>query len=541
MTDPHSELSASLAFIARHLEGEQRRLLRLSEDLVAKAHVDPGTWQALVGRAAYCMQWAFERLRVDADGIPDPTPCDVKVEERTDAEPARAPAAHADAAPVTEALHGNTAIVPLPDVLSLLFGLRKTGLLIVETGRETFEVQLSDGSVTYANSSVAEGYRLGETLVRLSMLGQQELEEVLAAEEDEVLGKILIDKGIITPADLESALRHQMQSVFHKVLELEEARWRFEPGVRRVVTEDVRMNVIHLLLESARAMDERANQKPAAAAVQAEPAVANGERGDEANAAPHADSSDDEHASAEDEPTDAGNAEADSDSNRERDERDSVEDEPKDVALADADGDSSGAPDECDSAADAQTEVGNTEAEGESSGELDERASAENEPTDTAHAETDVESSGELDERASTEDEPTDTAHAETDVGSSGERDEPASAEDERADEANATADGESSDEPDLSESGGEEQSESALSADESDADAVDDDVELTDAVATEPEGALPADSESTANGDEHDREQSAGADDEPAGALPSDADAEDEALSADERREGAN
>mgnify|MGYP000479426198 CR=1 FL=1 len=77
-----------------------------------------------------------------------------------------------------------------------------------------------------------------------------------AAQAQEVLGGWLVREGLIAPQDLTAALARQGQMIVDRMFGSLDAVWQFEEGVRMVDSVDVKLNVIQLLLESARASDE---------------------------------------------------------------------------------------------------------------------------------------------------------------------------------------------------------------------------------------------------------------------------------------------
>ena len=50
---------------------------------------------------------------------------------------------------------------------------------------------------------------------------------------------------------------YQVQHLFHRLYEEEDATFQFEEGVHRIHNDDILLNVHKLLLESARQKDER--------------------------------------------------------------------------------------------------------------------------------------------------------------------------------------------------------------------------------------------------------------------------------------------
>jgi hypothetical protein len=114
--------------------------------------------------------------------------------------------------------------------------------------------------VVYAQSDAPPpGQRLGEILAARGAVAREALEQ-LAAERraDGVLGQRLVRQGLVDPAALKQALAYQIQCIFHRLFHARGALFQFDEGVSVISTDDVRLNVTSLLLESARSSDELA-------------------------------------------------------------------------------------------------------------------------------------------------------------------------------------------------------------------------------------------------------------------------------------------
>jgi hypothetical protein len=167
----------------------------------------------------------------------------------------------------TQGLHGHSATVPLPELLSFLTYGKKTGVLWVDSPAENFLVGLVDGQLRHANSDhTPEGLRLGEVLVGLGYLTHRQLERFLERQGSSfasVTGEMLLETGMIAPEELQSALEYQTRNLFARLVETENAIFRFREGMQVALAFQVELDVNQLLLDSARAHDEAAwaNQK----------------------------------------------------------------------------------------------------------------------------------------------------------------------------------------------------------------------------------------------------------------------------------------
>ena len=162
-----------------------------------------------------------------------------------------------------QGLQGNTATVQMGELLSFLAMGRKTGVLWIDTPQENFMVCLVNGSVRHAASNhTPEGARLGEVLVGLGHLTRRQLErfvEQTKQEKNTISGELLVQHGIISTDELQTALKQQVQALIQLVLSAKPALFRFREGMEILMAHHVDLEVNRLLLESARVHDESAN------------------------------------------------------------------------------------------------------------------------------------------------------------------------------------------------------------------------------------------------------------------------------------------
>ncbi len=255
-----------LPSIARSLSGKERELSKLARELLERGRagkVDGDAWFALVEQAVVSLR----RLSRDLEA-PAPSAGETASGEKLKATNGDLPSERKAAAQRLEdrplssssgVLAGHASVVPVSEMLGFLSGLGKSGVLWVETEKEGFLVQLESGSVVYAQGdSPPKGQRLGEILMRNGAIARQLLEQAIqdAASQQRVLGEYLMREKMITRTDLARALSEQAQQIFDRMFTAVDASYQFEDRQRMVDSEDVRLNVIQLLLESARANDE---------------------------------------------------------------------------------------------------------------------------------------------------------------------------------------------------------------------------------------------------------------------------------------------
>jgi hypothetical protein len=102
---------------------------------------------------------------------------------------------------------------PLADLLSLVHGAGKSGYLLFEFQDEEKAVYLSRGEVVFAQSNLRAD-RLGECLLRAGLIDQDQLELAESRYHPQTrFGKIVVELGILTPRDLWSGVKSQVEEI----------------------------------------------------------------------------------------------------------------------------------------------------------------------------------------------------------------------------------------------------------------------------------------------------------------------------------------
>jgi hypothetical protein len=159
------------------------------------------------------------------------------------------------------ALKGTLKDFALPDIFQLIGMQRKTGLLTLESERETVTVVFETGMVVLADSSVRRlDDLLGSVLVRQGKLKKQTLDEVLAKQKVSMqrLGYILTNQGYIDADALKEALFEQVQQIVFRVFRWKSGQYDFDPTAtvdydRQHVSP---VSTDHILMEGIRRVDE---------------------------------------------------------------------------------------------------------------------------------------------------------------------------------------------------------------------------------------------------------------------------------------------
>ena len=163
-----------------------------------------------------------------------------------------------DEADKDDGLHGHLSDGGIAEILGFIANLRKSGTLLLRGQRENFLVELRDGAVIYAQGDdPPQGLLLGEILVAQGAAARIDIEPCLKAHgNDLMLGRALMEQGSISHEALLIALSYQVQHVFHRMFAEPGAFFQFEEDVYKYETDDIKLDVQMLLLESARRRDE---------------------------------------------------------------------------------------------------------------------------------------------------------------------------------------------------------------------------------------------------------------------------------------------
>ena len=151
-----------------------------------------------------------------------------------------------------EGLRGHSRAITVPELLSFVSSSYKTGLLRVQTTEESFLIQLDDGFIVHAQSDAAPEHELlGYVLVNKGVITAEQLERVLEREDSkkQFLGQALLAEGLLSKESLTSVLTYQIQRLFMRLCAAEHAAFWFYEGTSLQATPDVRLNVTHLLLK----------------------------------------------------------------------------------------------------------------------------------------------------------------------------------------------------------------------------------------------------------------------------------------------------
>ena len=155
-------------------------------------------------------------------------------------------------------LEGFSWALPIPDLVSFLANEQMSGTLEVTTAAESFLLTFNEGDVVCAVSdSSPMGTRLGDILIEKGSIGQRELDHFLLTNNSRGrLGRSLVESGLVTEQQLQSALEQQVEFLFDRLSKVSDASFTLFESSPEGTQGGFRMNVTRLLLESARKADE---------------------------------------------------------------------------------------------------------------------------------------------------------------------------------------------------------------------------------------------------------------------------------------------
>ncbi len=158
-------------------------------------------------------------------------------------------------------LQGNLREFSLPNIFQLVKMSAKSGALTIRRDEEWGKIFFTNGLINYA-FSVPQQLPLGERLVQAGMLKRAQLKQALSAQkkagkEGPRIGTILLEKVFLERAQLEQAVRDQIQDAAFDFFSWADGEFSFS-AEERPDDQDilVEMNVENVIMEGCRRIDE---------------------------------------------------------------------------------------------------------------------------------------------------------------------------------------------------------------------------------------------------------------------------------------------
>lgn len=155
-------------------------------------------------------------------------------------------------------LHGDFEGSFLTNILQLLCDDHNTGILQVRSGRKICKVFFREGAIVYAQSSEQRA-RLGEMLERDGIISAAQLQDGLESAEQNknAIGKVLLEKGYISPEIFKQYNNRQVEDILYSLLFWKKGKFDYQDTPLQfdgmVITQ---LNPMKLILEASRRIDE---------------------------------------------------------------------------------------------------------------------------------------------------------------------------------------------------------------------------------------------------------------------------------------------
>ncbi len=160
------------------------------------------------------------------------------------------------------AMSGNLGMVPVPEIFQLLKFLAHTGILHMACGDAHLEVFVREGTVIFAKAiNVDDEFLLGRSLIAVDAITTQDLEMFLENRKgtSRLLGEQLVKLGHVTQEQLNRALARQTEELMYEAIRWGEGEFAF------YVTENLpietreanlHLSIDQILMDGLRRIDE---------------------------------------------------------------------------------------------------------------------------------------------------------------------------------------------------------------------------------------------------------------------------------------------
>jgi hypothetical protein len=162
------------------------------------------------------------------------------------------------------ALEGDLRTFHPAEVLQLLSLANAEGRLELSRGHERAEVFFERGRPVFARTE-GQTVRVGQVLVHRGWLTAEALELALAMQQDQPghrLGSMLVASAMITPEQLQEAVRDVLRRILYGLLMWRDGRFRFFAG-ERAEREDIQLDLEldRLILEGLNLADHQRGRR----------------------------------------------------------------------------------------------------------------------------------------------------------------------------------------------------------------------------------------------------------------------------------------
>ena len=139
-------------------------------------------------------------------------------------------------------MHGNITNTAVSDLIANLFFTRRSGVLRFTQDEVKKNIYFIDGGIVFAHSNL-RAERLGEILLRLGKITEEEFRAVTEeTEQGKRIGQALLEKGYISPSEINSGVAYQVQQILYSVLNWDWGEYEFQEK-ENPVFDDIKVEV----------------------------------------------------------------------------------------------------------------------------------------------------------------------------------------------------------------------------------------------------------------------------------------------------------
>lgn len=158
------------------------------------------------------------------------------------------------------ALVGNLRDFGLSEFLYLVDRGAKTGRLTLQKPGDRAELYFNSGKLVYA-THFNQDERIGDILVRMGRISREQCNTALQVQHtqelNKPLGQIMVERGMVTLAEIHKCVRLQIEEITYGLFGWQEGDFRFEPELappNESVT--IPLSIENLIMEGTRRIDE---------------------------------------------------------------------------------------------------------------------------------------------------------------------------------------------------------------------------------------------------------------------------------------------
>jgi antitoxin component HigA of HigAB toxin-antitoxin module len=160
-------------------------------------------------------------------------------------------------------LHGDLSRIQLPDVLSFISMIRRTGKLVLRQKQFDRTLIWKAGDIVFATSNSPE-HSLGQFLLRNGKITSAQYEDSKRRVTPQMRhGKVLVQMGAISPKDLWWGVKNQALDIIYSLFGWQEGEFFFYESAEEMVSEKIvlQLNTSSVIMEGIRRLDESARIK----------------------------------------------------------------------------------------------------------------------------------------------------------------------------------------------------------------------------------------------------------------------------------------